>query len=387
MHTLKIAILVDTATGWGRRLVHGILDYARQHGPWDIWIEPRGQDEEMCLPPGMIFDGVIARVSTPAMARTLMERELPVVNISALDVEGADFPRVTTDWNASARLAETHFRDRGLEHFAYLGPLHLAYVREHEQAFEATLSRSGAPCHIFPSPGQVAAGNGWTPSPERLSSWLRGLPKPVGVLTWACQVGRDVIHACHEAELSVPHDVAVLGGDFDELLSDASHPALSGIVVPAGRIGYQAAELLDQIRGGGAIPRNTVLVRPEEVEARLSTETLAIDDAAMVKVLTWLRAHACEPIQVADLLRQAPMSRRVLERKFKQVLGRGPAQEIRSLRMNHARELLAKTDLSMQEIAESCGYATYTYLGNLFKQETGISPGRYRRQMRPNRIR
>lgn len=34
----------------------------------------------------------------------------------------------------------------------------------------------------------------------------------------------------------------------------------------------------------------------------------------------------------------------------------------------------------MQEIAEACGYASYTYLGNVFKRETGISPGRYRNQ-------
>jgi len=36
----------------------------------------------------------------------------------------------------------------------------------------------------------------------------------------------------------------------------------------------------------------------------------------------------------------------------------------------------------MQEIAEGCGYATYNYLGNIFKQETGISPGRYRNMAR-----
>jgi LacI family transcriptional regulator len=76
------------------------------------------------------------------------------------------------------------------------------------------------------------------------------------------------------------------------------------------------------------------------------------------------------------------MARRALERRFVQHLGRSPAQEIRRVRIDHARRLLAQTNLSMQEIAEACGYSTYNYLGNVFKKETGISPGRYRTSSR-----
>jgi transcriptional regulator GlxA family with amidase domain len=42
-----------------------------------------------------------------------------------------------------------------------------------------------------------------------------------------------------------------------------------------------------------------------------------------------------------------------LERRFMQHIGRDPAQEIRRIRINHVRQLLAKTNLSMQEIAIS----------------------------------
>ncbi|NQY32805.1 MAG: helix-turn-helix transcriptional regulator, partial [Coraliomargarita sp.] len=54
--------------------------------------------------------------------------------------------------------------------------------------------------------------------------------------------------------------------------------------------------------------------------------------------------------------------------------------------IQRARQLLAETNLSMQEIAEACGYTSYTYLGNVFKKETGISPGRYRKQAQAHRI-
>ncbi|QBG47012.1 AraC family transcriptional regulator [Verrucomicrobia bacterium S94] len=69
------------------------------------------------------------------------------------------------------------------------------------------------------------------------------------------------------------------------------------------------------------------------------------------------------------------MARSSLEHKFKKVFGRTPAEEIRRLRINKARKLLSETDMSMQEIAEACGYSSYNYLSLSFKQITGMPPG------------
>jgi LacI family transcriptional regulator len=174
--------------------------------------------------------------------------------------------------------------------------------------------------------------------------------------------------------------VAILGGDYDELLSDASHPALSGILTPAQQIGYQAAKLLhQQIQGKKVLQKDTFITSGKVVE-RLSTEVLAIDDPQTLQAIQYLQAHACENITVDDILRKVPMARRALERKFKSLLGRSPAKEICHIRIQRARKLLAETNLSMQDIAEACGYTSYTYLGNVFKKETGISPGLYRKE-------
>jgi len=37
----RVAVLVETATSWGRRIVEGIGNYVRQHEPWSIYLEPR----------------------------------------------------------------------------------------------------------------------------------------------------------------------------------------------------------------------------------------------------------------------------------------------------------------------------------------------------------
>ncbi len=381
----RIAILVDTSTGWGRRIVRGILDYTIQFGPWNIWIEQKGQNEVFEIPPETNLDGIIGRISTPRLANQLKESRIPTVNISGLIVKDADFPRITTDWNAAAELAVEHFRDRALRNFAYAGPVHLSYVREHELAFQNVLAKSGTTCHVYEPTDIKDHRKQWSSRHKSLIPWLQSLPKPIGIYTWGFQIGRDIIGACREAGISVPHDIAVLGGDYDDLLSDSCHPALSGIVTPAKRIGYEATKILHDIIKGKKVPNKDLFIRPEEIEERLSTEMLAINDPLIVQALTYLRDHACEPIQVEDILKTVPMARRSLERRFKQLTGRNPAQEIRRLRINNARKLLAKTDLSMEEIAESCGYASYNYLGNIFKQETGMTPGAYRATVRSNR--
>jgi LacI family transcriptional regulator len=378
MKVPKVAILVDTATGWGRRVVRGVLDYTLRCGPWDILLEPRGQNEPFAVPPDPDIDGIIARVASVELVQAIKARKIPAVNVSGLIVKGCDFPRVTIDRAAAAALAEEHFKERALRHFAYAGPLHLSYVREHEQAFEKRVVESGTPCHLFQSGESLNPADQRSFRNERLIPWLRALPKPVGIFTWGFQIGREIISACRAANISVPHDIAVLGGDYDELLSDACHPALSGIITPAGEIGYNATMILHAMMQGRKAPQQPLYIKPMEIADRLSTDVLAIEDPRILQALTYLREHACDPITVEDILREVPMARRSLERRFMQTIGRNPAQEIRRLRINHARKLLSRSHLSMQEIAEACGYASYNYLGNIFKQETGISPGRYR---------
>ena len=379
MKVRKIAILVDTSTGWGRRTIRGVCDYAAEGDPWDIWIEPKGRDEPITVPSDS-YDGFIARVASEDLAQQLADSNVPTVNISALELGFCPFPRVTVDTPVAVQLAEAHFRERAFRNFAYVGPIAQPYVYRHEQAFEHQLEKSGTKCHSFQPEEGPDVEFPWPASDPRLIPWLKALPKPVGIYTWGYQIGRDIISACRNADIPIPHDVAILGGDFDDLLCDACHPALSGVVTPARKIGYEAASILDDMMNGKAPPEKTVFIAPEEIAERLSTDTLAIEDPQILKALTYLRNHACEDIHVEDILKQVPMARRALERRFMQHIGRNPAAEIRRIRIDKARQLLAKTNLSMQEIAEACGYASYTYLGNVFKRETGISPGRYRNQ-------
>jgi len=382
--TPHVAVLVDTATGWGRRLVRGIIHYSRDHGPWYLWVQSRGQEAPIRLPPRWRGDGIIARVGSRATARHVAAAGVPVVNISAIEIRGADFPRVATDLNAAGRLAARHFLDRAFRHFAYYGLEHRSFVNRHYQGFAGTVSGVGAPCPFYGTTTESGAGarTAWHTRQKGLIRWLKTLPKPVAIVTWTTEQGREVIHACRRAGLLVPEQVAVLAADNDELLCEACTPSLSGIALTSERIGYEAAALLDRMMQGRSAPREPILIEPAGVVARQSTDTLAVDDVDLARAVAFIRSRAAEPIRVGDVLRAVPVSRRWLERRFRESLGRGPAAEIRRVHLERARQLLVETDLPIPKVAAASGFGSPEHFAQVFKSRIGRSPLRYRSLVR-----
>ena len=378
----RVAVLVDTSTGWGRRLIRGINSYAQQFGPWHVWVEARGQEEILRLPPGWHGDGVIARVSTYSMARHLAEAGTRVVNISSIELKGVNFPCVTNDMQASSALAMQHFLDLGFRNFAYCGLPQRSYVANQYRTFAGALEKVGFKCHAFRAPGVVKRRQKWVTQQAALSAWLKELPKPVAILTWGVHVGRAVVVACGSAGLLVPEEVAVLCGDDDDLLCESCYPPMSGTVVAAKEIGYQAASLLAGLMKGASAPRQPVLVAPTGISMRQSTNTLAINDSEVSQAVRFIRDHCAQPIQVSDILKNVPVSRRTLERKFELFLGRTPASEIRRAHLQRARELLANTGASIQQVAESCGFGSPEYLSVAFRREFKTTPLKYRLKLR-----
>ena len=204
--------------------------------------------------------------------------------------------------------------------------------------------------------------------------WLKPLPKPIGILTWTTNCGREVINACRKAYLLIPEQIAVLAADEDELLCELCNPPLSGIALTSERIGYEAAATLDRLMQGHRPTENLILIEPTGVISRQSTDTLAIDDEDVARALSFIRSHATKPIQVKDVLCEVAVSRRRLERQFQEILGRTPAAEIRRMHFEHAKNLLAETDMTVPEVAEASGFGSREYLAYAFKTETGPTP-------------
>jgi transcriptional regulator GlxA family with amidase domain len=82
---------------------------------------------------------------------------------------------------------------------------------------------------------------------------------------------------------------------------------------------------------------------------------------------------------VAGLASRVHMSTRSFSRRFVAETGVSPMQWLTRQRILHARLLLETTDLSIEEVAVRCGFASATLFRHHFDQEVGVPPTRYRR--------
>ena len=378
----RVALLVDTSTSWGRRIIHGVSNYVRQHKPWQLFVEARGMEERLRVPAGWQGDGVITRVSSLPMSRELQALRVPVVNVSGIRLSRTCFPQVTSDVKEVADMALAHFAERGFKHFAYFSVLGVTYVGTQKDAFVHAVRESGKECSVYSVKPQAGAEPNWNLDLARLGEWIKGLPKPVGILTWNASGGREILYACQFAGLLVPEEVSVLSGSDDDVLCEHLRPPLSGVLVDAEQIGHAAAALLDRLMQGKPAPTEPTLIPPLSVVTRQSTDTLAMDDSKLIRAIAFIRENAAQPIQVNDVTRHAGLSRRVLERRFLQTLGRSPASEIRRVHLERARHLLLDTKVPIPEIAEASGFGSPEYLAYAFKSQTGKTPLEYRKTIR-----
>jgi LacI family transcriptional regulator len=187
-----------------------------------------------------------------------------------------------------------------------------------------------------------------------------------------------VLDACRRERLVVPDEVAVIGVDNDTLLCELSSPPLTSVIPNAHGAGYEAAALLDRLMAGKRVPAAARLIPPLGIAARQSTDVLAVEDRAVARAVQYIREHACEGINVGDVLGTVPLSRRVLEQRFQRLLGRTPREEILHVRLGRVRQLLVETDLPLHQVAERAGFAHVEYLSVWFKRETGRTPSAFR---------
>lgn len=187
-----------------------------------------------------------------------------------------------------------------------------------------------------------------------------------------------LLDACRDADVAVPEEAAVLGVDDDRLLCDLCSPPLSSVVPNAKLTGYTAAQVLDRMMRGETAAAQGHLIPPLGIKVRQSTDVLAIDDADVAAAVRFIREHAFEHINAATVLRNIPLSRRVLESRFRNALGRTPHEELTRVRIERVKQLLGETDLTLEAIAMRTGFRHVEYLSVAFKREVGIRPGQFR---------
>lgn len=371
-----VALLIETSNRYTRELLHGIRAYMREQGDWAVHLTEQGRGD---LPPRWLAhwqgDGIIARIENEAIESAVRALGVPVVNVSATGL-APEFPSVISDSLAVSALAAEHLLDCGLQHFGYCGDARFVWSATHEQNFKECLAKQGKTCAAFDSKPDDF--EDWGHEQRKLARWIQTLPKPVGIMACYDIRGQQLLDVCRQLPVDVPDAVAVIGQHNDELLCELCHPPLSSVIPNPRRAGYEAAALLHtMMRTGRVVPR-TIAIGPIGVATRQSTDVVAIEDPRIARAIRFIREKACLGISVNDLLTAVPMSRTLLERQFRQFLGRAPYEEITQVRLRRATELLIATDLTVTEIAERAGFSSPEYFSAAFKRHMGRGPRQYR---------
>ena len=127
-----------------------------------------------------------------------------------------------------------------------------------------------------------------------------------------------------------------------------------------------AAHIMDAVASFLVMQRMAIL-KPDSVEMQLDR---------------YLTEHFTQDIPVSTLCRRFGIGKTALYQLSRKNYGCGLAEHIRNLRINKAKQLLMEhPELSVAEIAESCGYSDYNYFITVFSRCVGMPPRQYQKQM------
>lgn len=375
-------MIIETSNEYARGLLHGIRAYIREHEPWAIYFSEQSRGEPLHWLKDFKGDGIIARIETKAIAEAVTAKGLPTIDVSAAR-HVPSLPWVETDNEAIAKLAAEHLLDRGLRHFGFCGAPAFNWSRERSDHFERIIRAGGHECSVYPPrPWRRGRPAEWVREQRAVEAWIRSLPRPCGIMACYDIRAQQVVEVCRNLEIAVPDEMAVVGVDNDELLCDLCDPPLSSVAPDTDRTGYLAAQLLDRMMAKKRVPADAHLIPPLGLVARQSSDVLAVADADVAAALRFIRNHACEGIGVAEVLEQAPLSRRVLDKRFLALLGRTVHEEIGRLQLERVKELLQETDLPLAKVAQRAGFEHVEYMSVVFKKKTGQSPSEFRKDRR-----
>lgn len=117
-------------------------------------------------------------------------------------------------------------------------------------------------------------------------------------------------------------------------------------------------------------------------ERRNESMPPATNDPAIRAAVAHIQNHACEPLSLQLLAKEACLSQSQFSRRFQTAMGSSPIVYLTGLRMRKARSLLVETDFTLEQIAQQCGYQNGFYLSRVFTKTMNMSPSEFRRTHR-----
>ncbi|MEK6233767.1 MAG: substrate-binding domain-containing protein, partial [Planctomycetales bacterium] len=325
------------------------------------------------------YDGIIARATRPLVERAARAKT-PVVNVWISSPERKSLPGVFPDFVASGRLRAEHLLARGLRNFAALGcrgdHAHGLETRE----FRRVIREAGSRCAVtWMALTFSRTLSRWRKTEQTIAAMMDDWRLPIGVYVGSEHVGRIVVQKCREHGWRVPEDVAIIAGMNEETLCEHPRPSLTSVEMGYERVGYEAARLLHRLMDGEQPPSEPILLAPQGLVVRESTDFFAVEDELVAAALEFISRNSHRRIGQDDVSRAVNAETRTLQLRFRKVLDRPIAAEIRRVRVERAKRELSQSNRRLSDVARDVGFGEAMRMYEVFRRELGVTPSEYRK--------
>ncbi|WP_371169776.1 GlxA family transcriptional regulator [Aliiroseovarius sp. 2305UL8-7] len=108
-----------------------------------------------------------------------------------------------------------------------------------------------------------------------------------------------------------------------------------------------------------------------------TSASLGVRNDKLVRIIAHFEAHLEDSINLDEITEKLGMSRRQMERLFRQYLSTTPKKYLQNMRLQRARILLAETDMAVVDVATACGFDSGAYFSKCFREAFGMSPHKF----------
>lgn len=135
--------------------------------------------------------------------------------------------------------------------------------------------------------------------------------------------------------------------------------------------------ILDTRRRGNAM--ESLLLELQQQQLQLRLQAAPSLPSFILEVQQFLQAHVQQPLAAEALAQRFHMPVHTLRRTFRHTVGLPLHTWFLNQRHHHAQQLLLESALTIEAIAEACGYQDVAFFSRQFKQLSGMPPSHYRR--------
>lgn len=378
-HRVAIAHTADTLEAWD--FCRGVASYRPRSGVWglrSIPLQSKSSPSYLRRLSRTVCEGLIMMPGRWQTLQPLHERGVKVIEVDG-DGDRMPYPRICLDDRYIGQLAGEHLLERGFTRVVYLGA-RAGWSHERAGGLNRAVIDAGRECHLIFGDWSQLGSEAW------ISRQLRRFARPLAVMACNDEIAANVVRAVNAAGWQIPAEVCVIGVDDRITECIGVQPPLSSISTERFRIGHEAARMLDQSFLGKTPGREVHRFRPTGVTERESTSSYVCDDPDIAAALAYIHREACNGVTIDDVVRSVNLSRRTLERRFAQLVGRPPGDEIRRVRLDAVKQALERTHLPLAGIAAQCGFSSISSLSHSFRLATGMAPRAYRQRARSDGV-